>query len=156
MVEIASIIQVVASATKLALGLYDFGISTPSATRDANRIAKSLSLFALMLKQVGTLLKEDLTSPAPEAYETVQDITLLAQAAFAAVEDVVSTDADEAASSPRRKWDLVSKTKLQYLLAYVDSLNSTLSVMLQAFYTVRVIAWSRSDFLSPLLRHSPN
>lgn len=155
MVEIASIIQVVAAGTRLSLSLYDFAISNPSATREANRVAKSVSLFALMLKQVGTLLKEDLTSPSPEAYETVQDITLLAQNAFSAIEDVVpnkpsldqSQDVDKSAPSPRRKWDLVSKTKLHYLLAYVDSLNSTLSVMLQAFYTVRVIAWSRSDCL---------
>lgn len=152
MVEIASIIQVVAAGTRLSLSLYDFAISNPSATREANRVAKSVSLFALMLKQVGTLLKEDLTSPSPEAYETVQGITLLAQNAFSAIEDVVpnkpsldqSQDVDKSAPSPRRKWDLVSKTKLHYLLAYVDSLNSTLSVMLQAFYTVRVIAWSRS------------
>ncbi|KAL1623598.1 hypothetical protein SLS56_008238 [Neofusicoccum ribis] len=152
MVELASIIQVVASATRLSLSLYDFAISSPSATREANRVAKSVSLFALMLKQVGTLLKEDLTSPSPQSYETVQDITLLAQTAFAAVEEVVSgrpqrdapQDADESATPPRRKLDLVAQTNLRYLLAYVDSLNSTLSVMLQAFYTVRVIAWSRS------------
>ncbi|EOD49197.1 hypothetical protein UCRNP2_4039 [Neofusicoccum parvum UCRNP2] len=152
MVELASIIQVVASATRLSLSLYDFAISSPPATREANRVAKSVSLFALMLKQVGTLLKEDLTSPSSQSYETVQDITLLAQTAFAAVEEVVSgkpqrdapQDADQSATPPRRKLDLVAQTKLRYLLAYVDSLNSTLSVMLQAFYTVRVIAWSRS------------
>ncbi|KAL1624979.1 hypothetical protein SLS54_003705 [Diplodia seriata] len=152
MAEFAPIIQVVAWGTRLSLRLYGFGISNPSATRDANRIAKSVSLFSLMLKQVGTLLREDVTSPSPESYETVQDVTLLAQNAFAAIEHVVSTkpppdasrDSDSPLSSPPRKLDLVSKSKLHYLLAYVDALNSTLSVMLQAFYTVRVIAWSRS------------
>lgn len=149
MAEFAPIIQVVAWGTKLSLGLYDFGISNPSATRELNRTAKSVSLFSLMLKQVGTLLREDVTSPSPESYETVQDITLLAQNAFAAIEEVLPTKplphSDDPASSPPRKLDLVSKSKLHYLLAYVDSLNATLSVMLQAFYTVRVIAWSRSD-----------
>ncbi|KAL1643456.1 hypothetical protein SLS58_004814 [Diplodia intermedia] len=152
MAEFAPIIQVVAWGTRLSLSLYEFGISNPSATRDANRIAKSVSLFSLMLKQVGTLLREDVTSPSPESYETVQDVTLLAQNAFAAIEHVVSTkpppdashDSDSPLSSPPRKLDLVSKSKLHYLLAFVDALNSTLSVMLQAFYTVRVIAWSRS------------
>ncbi|KAB2574354.1 hypothetical protein DBV05_g6913 [Lasiodiplodia theobromae] len=148
MAEFAPIIQVVAWGTKLSLGLYDFGISNPSATRELNRTAKSVSLFSLMLKQVGTLLREDVTSPSPESYETVQDITLLAQNAFAAIEEVLPTKplphSDDPVSSPPRKLDLVSKSKLHYLLAYVDSLNATLSVMLQAFYTVRVIAWSRS------------
>ncbi|OJD32764.1 uncharacterized protein BKCO1_3600024 [Diplodia corticola] len=149
MAEFAPIIQVVAWGTKLSLSLYDFAIQNHSATRDANRIAKSVSLFSLMLKQVGTLLREDVASPSPESYETVQDITLLAQHAFAAIDEVLASrpqpnDPDGSASSPPRKLDLVSKSKLHYLLAYVDALNSTLSVMLQAFYTVRVIAWSRS------------
>ncbi|KKY24237.1 hypothetical protein UCDDS831_g02569 [Diplodia seriata] len=161
MAEFAPIIQVVAWGTRLSLRLYEFAISNPSATRDANRIAKSVSLFSLMLKQVGTLLREDVTSPSPESYETVQDVTLLAQNAFAAIEHVVSTkpppdasrDSDSPLSSPPRKLDLVSKSKLHYLLAYVDALNSTLSVMLQAFYTVRVIAWSRSADSPLLSRH---
>ncbi|KAF2084215.1 hypothetical protein K490DRAFT_68998 [Saccharata proteae CBS 121410] len=152
MAEIASIIQVVAWGTRLSLSLYDFAISCPAATRDANRLAKSVSLFALMLKQVGTSLKEDSTIPSVEAAETVQDVTIAANDVFAAVQAVLpsprptNADAvtDDSDGSEEEAWDDRIALKCRYLLLFVDSLNSTLSVMLQAFYTVRVIAWSRS------------
>ncbi|KAK8254786.1 hypothetical protein HDK77DRAFT_11940 [Phyllosticta capitalensis] len=149
MAEIASVINVVAWGTRLSLSLYDFGIANAAATRQANKIAKSVSMLTLMLKQVGTLLKEDTTTPSIEAVETVQDIVLHTNNAFAAIEALIPVnppvEAAAVESEPqKRKWDLVSTDNLLYLHTYVETLNSTLSVMLQALYTVRVIAWSRS------------
>ncbi|KAK8168481.1 hypothetical protein BKA80DRAFT_308227 [Phyllosticta citrichinensis] len=152
MAEITSVINVVAWGTRLSLSLYDFGIANAAATRQANKIAKSVSMLTLMLKQVGTLLKEDNTTPSEEAVDTVGDIVVHTNNAFAAIEALIPVNLHlEAAAvesdvpaAQRRKWDLVSTDNMQYLLTYVETLNSTLSVMLQALYTVRVIAWSRS------------
>ncbi|KAF2142174.1 uncharacterized protein K452DRAFT_287392 [Aplosporella prunicola CBS 121167] len=155
----ASIIHVVAWGTRLSLNLYDFAIANPASTREANTLAKSVSLFALMLKQVGTSLKEDTTIPSGEAFETVQDIVLQANDVFAAIQAAVPDKSKRDGvrfenghdGVKERGWSDVVHDRLRYMLPYVRSLNSTLAVMLQAFYTVRVIAWSRSrqDRLPP-------
>jgi len=41
------------------------------------------------------------------------------------------------------KWSLRSKARMDYLLGHLESLKLTLSVMLQTFYMVRIIMWSR-------------
>jgi hypothetical protein len=67
MAEIATIIiSLVSWGSRLALDLYKLGGAVSSATRDINRVAKTVTLLSLTLKQVGATIKEDDIVPSPE------------------------------------------------------------------------------------------
>lgn len=165
MAEIASIIQFVAWGTRLSLHLYEFGVSVSSATRDVNRIAKGVSLFSVTLKQVGVSLKEEASLrdseavPSPEAFETVKEILNQCHAVFTEIEALVPLKQmrDESASGKplsliqKWKWSLTSKAKMDYLLSHLESLKLTLSVMIQTFYTARIIRWAK--YVQALVTH---
>lgn len=159
MAEIATIIiSLVSVGSRLALNLYKLGGAVSSATRDINRIAKTVTLLSLTLKQVGAAVKEDDIVPSPEAIETVQDILDQCRAIFSEIQALVPINElsdnheelndDENESKPlvriqKWKWSLRSKARMDYLLGHLESLKLTLLVMLQTFYMVRIIMWSR-------------
>lgn len=66
MAEIVTIISLVSWGSRLALDLYKLGSAVSSATRDTNRIAKTVTLLSLTLKQVGATIKADDIVPSPE------------------------------------------------------------------------------------------
>ncbi|OCL10804.1 hypothetical protein AOQ84DRAFT_387264, partial [Glonium stellatum] len=158
MAEIATIISLVSWGSRLALDLYKFGRVVPSATRDISRIAKTITLLSLTLKQIGATIKEDDTIPSPEAIETTQGILDQCQAIFSEIQELVpvnevgghhekaNNEEDEPAflvQGQKWKWSLTSKARMDYLLGHLESLKLTLSVMLQTFYTAKIIKWSR-------------
>ena len=85
MAEIATIISLVSWGSRLALDLYKLGGVVSSATRDINRIAKTVTLLSLTLKQVGATIKEDDTVPSPEVYalcKIIENKTIILKSMF--------------------------------------------------------------------------
>lgn len=161
MAEIATIIiSLVSWGSTLTLDLYKLGGAVSSATRDINRIAKTVTQLSLTLKQVGATIKEDDIVPSPEAIETVRDILDRCRTIFSEIRALVPINElsdnredpndDENESKPlvqiqKWKWSLRSKARMDYLLGHLESLKLTLSVMLQTFYMVKIIIWSRKN-----------
>ena len=59
MAELAAILPVVSRCSCLALELYQFAASSPGEAKDLVKVAKAINSFASILKQVGTIIKED-------------------------------------------------------------------------------------------------
>ncbi|KAJ9645224.1 hypothetical protein H2199_003230 [Coniosporium tulheliwenetii] len=149
MSEIASIAQVVAEGTRLSLDLHEFGALVPTATEDVNRIAKALSLLSLELRQAGETLRQDDSIASGEAVETIQDILQQCEAVYSDIEAEVPLKNVASGSDPRTYrppgWSLVRRKTMESLLAQLESLRLTVSVMIHAFYTGRIIAGFRAQ-----------
>lgn len=75
MAVLAAILPLVSRSSSLALELYRLVASEPDAARDLLRTAKSINNLALVVKQVGTIIKEDDRLPSAEVCST-SSITL--------------------------------------------------------------------------------
>lgn len=151
--EAETIIQCVNWGSKLSLALWDLAATAPSAAKDVIRVAKCVSLFSLTLKRVGATIKNDDRVPSPEALKSLQDVLLQCKGIFKEIEVTVPVVQDKRRSNyvlceengaETEKWEfgLVSKAKVEYLMKHLDSLESTLSLMLQSLYTVKVVEWT--------------
>jgi hypothetical protein len=155
--NITTVLQMVAWGTRLSFGLYDFSANVSSATGDVNSLAKEVNLLSLVLRQVGANLKEDGKLPSDEAFDVVRQILQQCQEVFGEIEAIVpvrqlqdgqgSAGVDNNALAIQLRdgldWNALSRSKTQYLLAHLESLKLTLSVMLQAIYTAKISAWGR-------------
>jgi hypothetical protein len=59
MAVLAAILPIVSRSSRLALELYKFAASSPGSSNDLVRIAGAINNFASILKQLGTIIKED-------------------------------------------------------------------------------------------------
>lgn len=66
MAELAAILPTVSRSASLALELYRIAASTQDVARDYIKVAKSINSFASIVKQVGTIIKEDDRLPSHE------------------------------------------------------------------------------------------
>lgn len=66
MAVLAAILPVVSRSSCLALELYQFAASSPGEAKDLIKVAKVINNFASILKQVGTIIKEDDRLPSYE------------------------------------------------------------------------------------------
>jgi hypothetical protein len=66
MAVLASILPVVSRSSALALELYRVAAEEPEAAKELIEVAGKINGFALILKQVGTIIKEDDRLPSPE------------------------------------------------------------------------------------------
>ena len=66
MAELAAILPVVSHCSFLALELYQCSASSPGEAKDYVKVAKAINNFASILKQVGTIIKEDDRLPSYE------------------------------------------------------------------------------------------
>jgi hypothetical protein len=66
MAVLAAILPVVSRSSCLALELYQFAASSPGAAKDYVKVAKAINNFGSILKQVGTIIKEDDRLPSFE------------------------------------------------------------------------------------------
>jgi hypothetical protein len=63
---IAAILPVVSRSSALALELYRVAAESPEAAKGLVGVANQINGFALILKQVGTIIKEDDLLPSPQ------------------------------------------------------------------------------------------
>ncbi|KAF2499825.1 hypothetical protein BU16DRAFT_558118 [Lophium mytilinum] len=153
MAEITStIFHISLLGSRLSLALYRVG-AVSIVPKDINRIASNVSLFSLKLKEIGASLQEDDYMPSLTAFETVQEVLDQCQNIFREIEALVPVNQlhekredDLTSSEPIRalKWSLTSKARVDYLLGHLKSLTLSLSVMLQTWYTAKIIQWTRT------------
>ncbi|KAH7355850.1 hypothetical protein BKA66DRAFT_429360 [Pyrenochaeta sp. MPI-SDFR-AT-0127] len=150
MAVLATILPVVSRSSSLAYNLYRSGAESQESVKDFITIASVINEFASILKQVGTIIKEDDRLPSHEAIETLEDIVDQSQAILADVE-AIAFFRDDSQHTRNVNGRLDSKysqekstvTKLAYLATHLGALRMTLSVLLQTLYTAQSIIWSR-------------
>jgi hypothetical protein len=169
MAVLAAILPIVSRSSGLALELYRFAASSPESSHDFVQIASTVNNFASILKQLGTIIKEDDRLPSHEvrhpplpctphvmltvvqAIEVVDDVTEQSQAILKEVELATSLQKEESSNrndtySPRNgrpQQDSTTVSRLLYLMAHLEALRLTLSVLLQTLYTAQSVMWAK-------------
>ncbi|KAI9714525.1 MAG: hypothetical protein M1820_000486 [Bogoriella megaspora] len=146
----ASIIQIVGLGTKLSFSFYHLASTVATATNDVNRVARGVSLFCLMLKNVGAALRADASLGQPvhsaEALETVQEIIEQCNHVFGELKKMLDKcgwkEGEDLSKLQKVRWS-VKRPKVEYVLGHLDSLKLTLAVMMQTLQTARVTAIAR-------------
>lgn len=147
---IASIIGVAGAGFRLSLILNAVGCEVASAGIEIHSIAKSVSLFALMLKQVGATLQESDSIHSAEAVDTAKEIKDQCELVFDEITEMLDKvqKKDEYGNSkgpslPQKfKW-CFKKQRVQYLLAQLESLKLSLIVMMQILHLGKMMAPNR-------------
>lgn len=147
---IASIIGVAGAGFRLSLVLNAVGTQISNAECDIHNIAKGISLFSLMLKQVGKTMEEGRTVATQSALDTATEIRDQSQVVFDEIKNMVdlAQAKDEYGHirsitiAQRVKW-CFKKQKVQYLLGQLESLKLSLSIMLQILQMGKAIVATR-------------
>ena len=147
---IASIIGVAGAGFRLSLILNAVASEITNAECDIHSIAKGISLFSLMLKQVGKTMEEGKTVATQSAIETATEIRDQSQVVFDEIKNMVDLaqakdDKGNLRSitiAQRVKW-CFKKRKVHYLLGQLESLKLSLSIMLQILQMGKAIATTR-------------
>ncbi|CAN9317476.1 unnamed protein product [Alternaria alternata] len=152
MAVLADILPVVSRSSALALKLYGIAAESPGSAKDLVGVANSINGFAAILKQLGTIIKEDDRLPSPEAIDTLDDVIDQAQTLLTSFESTSSTedekhhdqrDISRSTQKIRSQLDPSTKASLDYLTAHLEALSMTLSVLLQTLYAAQTIMWSK-------------
>ncbi len=147
---VASIIGVAGAGFRLSLILNAVGSEISNAECDIHSIAKGISLFSLMLKQVGKTMEEGKTVASQSAMDTAMEIRDQSQVVFDEIKNMIdlAQGRDEQGNlrsitiAQRLKW-CFKKQKVQYLLGQLESLKLSLSIMLQILQMGKAIATVR-------------
>ena len=147
---IASILQVAGTGFRLALLLNGVATEIASADQDVRNVAKGISLFSLMLKQVGKTMEEGRAIASQQAIETATEIKDQSEKVFEEINGMVEI------TQPRDDYGIVRsitvvervkwcfrKNKVQYLLGQLESLKLSLSIMLQILQMGQTMAAAR-------------
>ena len=161
---IASVICVAGAGFRLSLILNAVGCQIASAGLEIHSISKGVTLFSLMLKQVGQALQAPDSVHSAEALETAQEITNECRLVFDEIQemlDKVTTQKGDGSLAPsiqqRFRW-CFKKGRVQYLLAQLESLKMSLVVMLQILQLGKMMAMTPKRYVSlveSLFRNSP-
>ncbi|KAF1974091.1 hypothetical protein BU23DRAFT_505908, partial [Bimuria novae-zelandiae CBS 107.79] len=159
MAVLAAILPLVSQSSTLALVLYRLAATDTYAAKDLLRTAKAISNLALIVKEVGTIIKEDDRLPSPEAFQAIEDILGQSATVLNEINSIVSLQDAEQDRRQNTQRNGGSKpttltpqlvARLYYLKAHLDSLRATLSVMLQTLYTAQSIIWAEDrPYVSP-------
>jgi hypothetical protein len=153
MADLGAIISFVSWGSKLALELYKFAATVPWASEDITDIACTVGDFSLTTKHVATLLRENDHYASAEARETIEDVLEQCKAVYTEIESILpirhvrdETDVEHSYPSSYESWNpnAATRARLEYLTIHLESLKSTISVMLQALNTVQIILWART------------
>jgi hypothetical protein len=143
---IASIIGVAGAGFRLSVLLNVVGSEVASAGQEIYSISKAITLFSLMLKQVGQTLQAPDSIHSHEAEQAARQITSECEQVFEEIEymlDKVRTRRNDGSFMPttiqKFKW-CFKKHKVTYLLAQLESLKLSLSVMLQILQLGKLMA----------------
>ncbi|EMD61929.1 hypothetical protein COCSADRAFT_183086 [Bipolaris sorokiniana ND90Pr] len=152
MAVLAAILPVVSRSSALALDLFKTAAALPDVAKERVEIANRINGFASILKQVGTIIKEDDRLPSPEAFDVLDDVIEQSQNVMGSLESAISTEESQHYSrrdSARYAGDSrplpgpSMTTRLAYLIAHLEALSTTLSVLLQTLYTAQSVMWSK-------------
>ncbi|KIV81338.1 hypothetical protein PV11_03529 [Exophiala sideris] len=146
------VVGVAGAGFRLSLILNAVSCEDASAGFEVYRISKCITLFSMMLKQTGTLLQTADSVHSHEAVETAKSIADESTRVFEEIQDMVDrvgTKSGGDAASPtlqqKFKW-CFKKHRVTYLLAQLESLQLSLSVMLQVIVLGKLMAsTNRSD-----------
>ena len=147
---IASIIQVAGTGFRLSLLLNGVASEIASADKDIRNVAKGISLFSMMLKQIGKTMEEGKAIASQQAIETATEIKDQSEKVFDEIKGMVHLDEakdDYGNSRPitlaeKFKW-CFRKNKVEYLLGQLESLKLSLSIMLQILQMGQTMAAAR-------------
>jgi len=143
---IASIIGVAEAGFRLSINLNLVGGEVASAGQEIYSISRAVTSFSLMLKQVGQTLQTPNSIHSPEAEQAARQMTDKCRHIFDEIEymlnKVRTRKADETfgpTTLQRFKW-YFKKHKITYLLAQLESLKLSLSVILQVIQLAKLMA----------------
>ncbi|KAL5121797.1 hypothetical protein ACEQ8H_000012 [Pleosporales sp. CAS-2024a] len=152
MAVLETILPAVARSSGLSLELYRVAASSHNeAAKDLVKAASTINNFASVLKQIGTMIKEDDQLPSHEAIETLEDLMEQSRAVWSEIESftAILAEEDDADSGIRSHdhglghRDSPQATRLAYLISHLEALRATLSVLLQTLFTAQSIIWSK-------------
>ncbi|KAF2832018.1 hypothetical protein CC86DRAFT_340187 [Ophiobolus disseminans] len=153
MAVLEAILPVVSRSSSLALELYRVAASShDEAAKDLIQAAGATNNFASVLKQIGTIVKEDDRLPSHEAIETLEEVIEQSRSISAELESLAALADEEQHhrngdahydSHERSRQDQPPTTRLVYLATHLEALRVTLSVLLQTLYTAQSIIWSK-------------
>lgn len=149
---IASVIGVAGAGFRLSLILNAVSSELATADVEIQSIARGISLFSLMLKQVGLAMEGAKSIASQSALDTAKEITGQSELVFEEIKsmvEIVQRRDDKGhfraiTVSQRIKW-CFKKQKVQYLLAQLESLKLSLSIMLQTLQLGKRIADTQYD-----------
>ena len=118
-----------------------------SADIEIQVIAKKISEFSMMLKQVGKIVEESKTIASPAAVDTVTEIKNQSERDFDEIKSMIDMvqQRDEEGQfrgieiARRVTWSF-KKRKMQYLLGQLEYLKDSLAIMLQTLQLGKEIA----------------
>ena len=150
---LASIIGLAAIGCRLSSRLNAVGCDIASAGVETLSISKGVTIFSLILKQVGQALQAADSVHSSEALETAQQIANECKLVFDEIEeklDKVTTKRADGSMAPsiqqRFKW-CFKKGRLQYLLTRLESLKMDLLVMLQILQMGKLMAATSNRYV---------
>ena len=143
-------LQVAGAGFRHSLLLNAIGEQLATADRDIQKIAKEISLFSLMLKQVGQTLQEAESIASQAALDTANEITAQSQTVFHEVNEMMEMSQQRDGNgqfqsitiAQRVKW-CFKKQRVQYLLGQLETLKLSLAIMLQILQLGKTIAAAR-------------
>jgi hypothetical protein len=149
-----SIIGVASAGFRLSLVLNAVGTGMANPDCDIHHIAKSISLFSLMLKQTGAAMKDGRGMTAQAAVDAATEISHQGQLVFDEIKNMtdLSQGRDEKGIlrsitiAEKNKWAF-KKYKVQYLLGQLEALKLSLAVMLQILQMGKAITSTQQVFL---------
>ena len=151
--EVKSITGTASAGFRLSLALNAVGTESAlrhemaSADVEIQVIAKKISEFSLMLKQVGKIVEENRTIASPSAIDTVAEIKDQSERDFDEIKSMIEMvqKRDETGNfrgievANRVTWAF-KKRKMQYLLGQLEYLKDSLAIMLQTLQLAKEIA----------------
>lgn len=145
-----SIVAVASAGFRLSLVLNAVGTGMANPDCDIHHIAKNISLFSLMLKQVGAAMKDGGSMAAQAAVDTATEISHQGQLVFDEIKNMtdLSQGRDEKGIlrsitiAEKNKWAF-KKYKVQYLLGQLEALKLSLAVMLQILQMRKAMAFTQ-------------
>ncbi|KAJ9605645.1 hypothetical protein H2200_009494 [Cladophialophora chaetospira] len=151
--SVAAINRVAADGFKLSLLLNAVSSDVANAGLEVQAISKGVTLFSMMLKHTSQVLQSPESVQSQEAVETAQSIADEGTRAFDEINEMLervrsAQRTDDTPSSPvqQRFKKTFKKHRVIYLLAQIESLQLSLSVMLQILQLGTLMAsTNRSD-----------
>ncbi len=147
---VASAIRVAGAGFRLSLILNAVGAEIADTDVEIQVIARGISSFSLMLKQVGISIQATRTLASQSAVDTVDHVAKQSQSVFDEIKRMVEMvqkkdekgNIQSIAIAQRVTW-CFKKQRIQYMLGQLECLKLSLSLMLQVLQLGKTIAAER-------------